>query len=130
MNYHIRDIFSSNTITMAPDDGVWSAFLKMKSNSIRHIPIVDAKKKILGIISDRDVLNSIANLYGARKLSDPIISEIMTKDPLTIKLHDAASLGAVMMLNHKIDSLVVTNDAEECVGIVTSYDMLRLVGGN
>jgi len=52
----IQDIMTTNIVVGNPDDDLNYAITVMKEKRIRHIPIVDAEKKVMGMISMRDLL--------------------------------------------------------------------------
>lgn len=49
---------SANLITASPEDTVDSCMAKMLSRDIRHLPLVDDKGKVVGIISIKDLIKS------------------------------------------------------------------------
>ncbi len=50
----VADVMTRKVVTCSPEDSIVEVLYLMKSNSIRHIPILD-RDKLLGIISVRDV---------------------------------------------------------------------------
>ena len=51
----VKDWMTTDVITVQPDTSVMKASQMMKENSIRHLPVVDEKRKVVGIVSDRDL---------------------------------------------------------------------------
>ena len=54
MAIKVSKYMSSQVVSIKPDMGIREAFFLMKEHSIRHLPIVDDAKQLIGIISDRD----------------------------------------------------------------------------
>jgi len=78
--------------------------------------VVLKKDKILGIITEKDIINNISNL--GKK-----ISNIMTKQVITIDHNDSLDNAALIMASHKIKRLPVV-DKEKLVGIITATDII------
>ena len=115
-----------NVVTIEPTQSLKAAHEIMIEWSIRHLPVVQ-NKKVVGILSDRDVL--IHASQGKNGLVVPLIQvkDAMTAMPMTC--HSSAAVGKIarMMIEHKIDSLPIVNPESELVGLVTSTDLLELL---
>ena len=61
-----KDIMTSNVITVTKQTSQAYAFQLMKSNNIRHLPIIDEHQKLINFISHRDLVDSI---QGNKKLN-------------------------------------------------------------
>ena len=56
INKKIQDVMTEQVSVAIPEDNVDSAIEIMKKKSIRHIPVVDEQKVVLGMVSMRDLL--------------------------------------------------------------------------
>ncbi|AGP38723.1 CBS domain-containing protein [Sorangium cellulosum] len=118
----VEDYMSTAVITMKEGDTISAANLEMKLAEIRHIPVVDAKGHVVGIVSDRDVLRHASSLNGK-----PIpIESIMTRRVRTVQSTTPAADAAQMLLDHKIGCLPVVGDEGQLVGIITETDFLSI----
>ena len=61
-----KDIMTSQVITVTKQTSQAYAFQLMKSNNIRHLPIIDERQKLINFISHRDLVDSI---QGNKKLN-------------------------------------------------------------
>lgn len=61
-----KDIMTSKVITVTKQTSQTEAFQLMKSNNIRHLPIIDEHQKLINFISHRDLVHS---LQGHKKLN-------------------------------------------------------------
>ena len=61
-----KDIMTSKVITVTKQTSQAYAFQLMKSNNIRHLPIIDENQKLINFISHRDLVDSI---QGNKKLN-------------------------------------------------------------
>ncbi len=116
----VEDVMTTALTTIHADEPVDTANLEMKLADIRHIPVVGARNRLVGILSDRDVLRSLGG-PGGRSIAD-----IMTRRVHTVHASDPASRAVDLLLEHKIGCVPVLGDEEELVGIVTETDFLRL----
>jgi CBS domain-containing protein len=58
-NVRIEEIMSRNPVTCRPDEDVRNALDRMAQHQVRRIPVVDGKDRIVGIISQADVLTRL-----------------------------------------------------------------------
>ena len=106
-----------NPVTIHPDETLADALKLMADNRISGIPVVERSSgRLVGILTNRDV----------RFATDPNepISALMTKDGLvtvreTVRREDAKRL----LHQHRIEKLIVVDDAYRCVGLVTVKDI-------
>lgn len=90
----------------------------MQSKKIHAVPVVGKNRKVMGIITTADL---------ARKLDDDAPARhVMSSMVATISATEPVSEAARIMREQHIHHLVVT-DGPTAVGIVSSYDLLRLV---
>ncbi len=73
--------------------------------------------KILGILTERDIMNNISNL-GAK------ISTVMARKVITIDREEDIDEAALLMTKNKIRRLPVVDNDKRLVGIITSTDLI------
>ena len=106
-------------VTLPLDSTVLDAKSYMKEYSIGGIPIVDNKKKLIGIVTNRDLRFEKDN-------SRPI-SEVMTSDNLVTVAKGTSLLEAeVILQNYKIEKLPVVDKNYKLVGLITFRDITKL----
>ncbi|MFD1330485.1 IMP dehydrogenase [Methylopila musalis] len=127
---HVRQVkkFESgmvvNPVTIAPTATLAEAFELMKRNGISGIPVVEGSNgrsgKLVGILTNRDV-------RFATNMRQPI-SELMTKDNL-VTVRDGVNQDEAKRLlhHHRIEKLLVVDDAYHCVGLITVKDIEKAV---
>ncbi|WP_375325037.1 IMP dehydrogenase [Flagellimonas sp. GZD32] len=106
-------------VTLPLNSVVRDAKANMKEHSIGGIPIVDADKKLIGIVTNRDLR--------FEKNDDRPIAEVMTSENL-VTVGEGTSLqqAEVILQENKIEKLPVVNDKEELVGLITFRDITKL----
>jgi CBS domain-containing protein len=116
----VEDLMTTAVITMKETDTLSGADLEMKLAEIRHIPVVDEKNHLVGVVSDRDMLRS-----RARSSSAPLrIADVRTRNVNTARPSMLAHEAARTMLEHRIGCLPVIGEGEQLIGIVTETDFL------
>ena len=86
------------------------------------VPIVDENNKLVGIVSEFDLL---AALRKGKKLQDVAAGEILTANPVSVtKDTDIVTLMDVLQNNHLIRVPVLDN-VGKLIGIVARRDLLR-----
>jgi len=128
----VRDIMSSDLVTLKEDDDLGLAENVMRFGRIRHLPVVK-NGKLVGLVTHRDILSaqvsSLADLsvedINELKLSIPA-SEIMKKDVETVSPEDPVLKAARILKRNKYGCLPVVND-RKLIGIITEADFIDLV---
>lgn len=109
----------TDPITLSPDASVGDALRLMKENKIGGIPIVDGQRKLVGIVTNRDLRFE----KNARKK----ISEIMTRERLVTAPVGTNMLKAEKILEqHKIEKLPIVDKSGKLIGLITFRDIVQL----
>ena len=131
----VKDIMTTNVITISEDKTMLEAQELMKSQNIRRVPVVDDIKRVLGIITDGDVgraspseASTLSRYEANYLLSRFKVRDVMTKDVITVRGNSGLEDIASQMYKHKINSLPVVDDKGCLIGIVTDSDPCRGAG--
>jgi IMP dehydrogenase len=106
-----------NPVTIGPDETLADALKLMADNRISGVPVVEPRsKRLVGIVTNRDVRFAT----NAKQK----IAELMTKDQLVTVRENVARDEAMRLLHqHRIEKLLVVDDAYRCVGLITVKDI-------
>ena len=99
-------------VTVAPEEGIFKAQELMAANKIRHLPVVDKRGRLVGIVSDRDLRMALpAEIYRHPEMEeeDPNstgtkVSAVMATNPYRIspccslKEHGSALFRSLMKM--------------------------------
>ena len=109
-----------NPITIFPDENLADALALMRQHGISGIPVVERgplgkPARLCGILTNRDV----------RFADNPFqpISELMTKRVITVREGVSQEEARRLLHQHRLEKLVVIDDEERCVGLLTVKDM-------
>ena len=121
----IRDLMTPRPVSVPPDAAVGSVWQTMSERRFRHMPVVDAQGRLLGLVSQRDLL--VAQLSGESiGFDDPRpASELMHSELDTVRPECCVAEAARHMLRTKRSCLPVVDADGVLVGILTEADYLR-----
>jgi len=116
----------------SPDLAVNEALNLMKQERIRRLPVVDKNGRLVGIVSDKDLLHaspspatSLSVWEITYLLAKVKVQDVMTKKVITVTEDTPLEDAARIMADNKIGGLpVVRNDA--VVGIITETDLFKI----
>ena len=115
---------TSAVVSVGPDEPIDKVQALMESKRIRHVPVVDRAGRVLGVVSQRDLLErALLEDTGA-------VSEIMAWKTETVEADAPLSKAARIMLGQKYGCLPVVEHGR-LAGILTEADFVKYaVSGN
>ncbi|KYK29585.1 MAG: hypothetical protein AYK23_01600 [Candidatus Proteinoplasmatales archaeon SG8-5] len=148
----VDQVMTKDVFVVRPDDTVAGAVKKLAEYGISGAPVVDHEGRLVGIITEADILNALKVKYkrlqmvypslslvsvsfvetfdnkeaveAFNEISTSMVSELMTKDVVTIE--NGSELGQViqLMMDKKVNRIPVMEDGE-LVGIVSRADVMK-----
>jgi len=127
----VRNHMQSDVITIPPTASVEDALYIMRENQIQQLPILDFDGRLLGMVTDRDLLLVSPSPTAALTihemmfaLSNLKVSEIMPEETLTVDPGAPLEEAARIMIDNKLDALPVV-DETGLIGLITERDVFR-----
>ncbi len=114
----VSEIMIKALTTVRPDQSVDDAREHLLTGDIRHLPVVDGEGRLVGMLSDRDVLRARAFQSVPRRVSD-----IMAKHVHAVAPEAPGAEALQLMIDFKIEAVPVVAGGK-LVGIVTATDFL------
>ncbi len=105
-------------VTITKDQTVADALRLMKENRIGGIPVIDAERHLIGILTNRD-------LRFQKDMTLPV-SEVMTSENLVTTRNADLVEAAQILLENKIEKLPVVDDGNHLVGLITYRDITKI----
>ena len=139
----VEDIMTEQMVCLSEQDKLAEAMKVMQKGRFRHLPVVDKEMKLLGIISDRDILRHLPMLSRQQKIKSNVFrSRLFDVDPehssLELPLSRVMSshvfhvlpscsfYEAIKMLDeNEISCLPVVDEEQKIQGIITVTDVMR-----
>lgn len=129
----VKDCMTSNPVTIGPDMPVAEALSFMRQQNVRRLPIINKKRKLIGIISEKDLLyaspspaTSLSVYEVGYLLSKLKVEEIMAKDVTTVAPDAPLEEAARIMADGGVGGLPVM-DGDRLVGIITETDVFKTI---
>jgi len=128
----VRDHMTAKVFTIRMDKKLLAVDEIMGWAHIRHVPVVDEKGKLVGLLSQRDVLRTtLSDLASTQvdrrnQLGHVTLAQVMRREVLTIGPDEPIQQAARLMRQHKYGCLPVVGDGR-VVGIITEHDLLAVV---
>lgn len=117
----VKSLMVKEPITVGPKASISEAIDLMKSAGIRHLPVVDGRKKLLGLATLDDLKQGLI----PSMVADLSLSDLMIRDPVTAHPDDDVEAAARLIYHRKIGGLPVVDKKNKLVGILTVIDILR-----
>lgn len=139
-----KDVMTTKVVTVSPDHSIRHAAKIMMDNGVSGLPVVDDAQRLVGIISEGDMLRRTELGLGGMvatageeadreqrarsyvKAHSWRVSDVMTKDPVVVDEERSLARIAALMGEREIKRVPVLRDGA-LVGIVTRADLLYAI---
>jgi len=105
---------------LKPDTDLLDLCRLFASSNSRALPVLDKNKKLIGVVTARNVLRKIKSEYKGIP-----VSELAKKKVVTVKIKDSIGDAIKTMNRSKVDRLPVVDRFNRIAGIVTEFDVLK-----
>ena len=119
----VKDVMKRPVITIGPEATLAEAHRLMWERGIRHLPVVDERGDLVGILTDRDIRLATSNLRQNPLPCDARVERVMKRPVLTADPMDPVEDAARVMREERIGCLPVL-EGRNLVGIITGIDLL------
>jgi acetoin utilization protein AcuB len=117
--------------TAAADDSLLDAAARMSDRGVRHLPVVDGDRRIIGMLSDRDVRTAVGDV--ARGADTSLgrglrVADVMTRDAYVVGQNAPFADLVQLFIDQRIGAVPVVDERGHLVGIISYVDVLRNAG--
>ena len=145
----VQEIMTKDVLTVRPQTTVREVAELLVSHKISGLPVVDDAGKLVGIISEGDlmskeilpeppaelcILGAVIYYNGLREYKDAFdrmaantAAALMTKKVVTVKAYDDISDVARIMRDKHIKRVPVLDDEGHLIGIVSRQDIVKML---
>ena len=109
-------------IIVTPDTSILDGRDLLLRYNISRLIVVSNKNPV-GVITEKDITRSVS-VPGGKPLEKISVGDIMSKDLVVAKISSSIYECARLMKKHGISSIIVEDDAQKLVGIVTKTDLV------
>ena len=120
----VKEMMTSTALKYCvPGTKLHEAAAIMKEANCGALPVVDENRRILGMITDRDICLSLADSYKKPHPQLPV-EDIMSPHVLSVHIDDHIARVLKKMRTRKIGRLPVVDDNKKLQGIITIHDLV------
>jgi len=138
--WYVGDVMTREVIAVAADMGYKEIADLMVRHSVSAVPVVDADRRVLGVVSEADllakleyadrvprhVLTSRRMRNGRQKALGDRAVDLMTEPAVTIRETESVTAAARLMEAARIKRIPVVDEHGSLIGIVSRRDLVRL----
>jgi CBS domain-containing protein len=116
----VKEVMTSHVVTLPSNTTLTDAARTMREQDIGDIVVSDGEN-LAGLVTDRDIV--VRAVAESRDPDTTTIGEIVTSDLITVRPDDTVQSVALLMRDHAVRRVVVTDNGKGLVGIVTIGDL-------
>lgn len=139
----VRDVMTKDVITVRMDADIYDAARLLSEHRISGMPVVDASGRVMGVISEADILSSAGMRKGhtfkdvlRHLLGEPLpsgkrgekVGDIMSVPAITTGPDNDVRQVAAILNERRIKRLPVIDKSGRLVGIISRADIVRAMG--
>jgi len=128
----VKERMSHPVVTVHPEIPIMEALNLMKKDHIRRLPVVDKRGRLVGIVSEQDLLQAAPSSATSLSVWEVnyligkiIVKRVMTKDVITITEDTPLEEAARIMVDNKIGGIPVVRK-RQVVGLITETDLFKI----
>lgn len=152
-NVKVKELMTTEVVAFKPDDKIHQVAEMLRANRISGAPVIDDQRKVIGIISEADIMRLTATIpfpdidplnpfpvfslssymKKVKKIPDEIetlfegsVKDMMTKKPVTISPDDSISDAARLMHKNDFNRIPVVDSEGKLVGIIARGDVISV----
>jgi CBS domain-containing protein len=132
----VRDVMAKDVVAVSPNDSAAEAAERLASSGVRHAIVIDAERRVLGVVSQRDIFAHFMDSLNDRPATESAspyaqweIGSLIQKTPTTVSPDAPLSNAGLVLANYKIDCLPVVDANKRLIGSLTIAELLKHITG-
>ena len=117
-----RDVMTQSVYTVFPDTPVLHAARLLVEKHVSGLPVVDEERNLLGIISEKDLLELLLDIT----LENKKVEDVMTRDVISFKPDDSLIWICKFLMHHNIRRVPIA-DHGKLVGVISRRDIMAQI---
>ena len=129
INEPVREIMSRGVVTLSNKASIGETIEVMSSNHVGAIPLVDNDNKLVGIVTERDIVLSLSGVISKETVQDYMSHKVFNTTPGTplesaCKIMVRNGLRRIPIIGGEAD---ISKASKKLLGILTSTDVIRFL---
>jgi CBS domain-containing protein len=117
-----EELMKRDVVSVSPDDTVEVAARHMRDENVGFIPVCDADRKVMGLLTDRDI--AIRLVASSLPASSPVRG-IMTDEVVACRPQDDLREAEKLMMDRNKSRIVCTDDQGRLEGVISLSDIAQ-----
>jgi len=133
----VRELMTHDPIAVRPDTSVKDALRLLDDNSITMLPVVSAKGRVRGVVSEADLIRDLVDRdpraqerprIEGRTLDRPrVVADVMSNRALTVRPETEVAVAVDIATSTGVKSLPVVDAQDRLVGVLSRRDVVRML---
>lgn len=121
-----RDVMTTKLTCLNEDEFVYDAVKKLLARNISGAPVIDDKRRLVGVLSEKDCIRAAMRAYHDG-VPSPRVGQVMTRDPVSVKEDTNVVTVAHMFATSPFRRVPVVRGENILVGQISRRDLLKAV---
>lgn len=123
-----------NVVVISPSASLQDARRLMREKNVRQLPVTTEDRKVVGIVSDRDIREAmlpVGLLPGSsekemeKMLASTLVEKVMTRKVVTATVNDSLEDAITLLHDSRVNALPVVDNEGRVAGIITRTDVIK-----
>jgi len=116
-----KDVMLQEVVTVGPQEKIGHVDLMMTRASIGGVPVVNSANKLIGIITQRDIMLS----RFAASIATSTVEDLMSKTLVTCQENSSLKEVLERMISHNIERIHVVDSENKLKGLIVHKNILK-----
>ena len=128
----VSAVMTRDPLTVSPDDLLLEAVRRISDRRVRHAPVVDPERRVIGMLSDRDIRLALGGSLlaegdgeAAARIRLLKVRDAMSREPALVRASAPLAEAAAAFLHGAFGALPVVDERGHLAGILSYVDVLR-----
>ena len=132
-NLLVRDLMTEQVVALEPHESLATLRDLMYQRHVRHMPVVDGDRRLVGLVSQRDLLRNslIEQSKVPESVEQAVLERLQVRDLMSTQVETVGPdsdlrLAAQALVENQYGCLPVVGQGRQLVGMLTESDFVRL----
>jgi len=128
-------LMSRVPVTAAADDSLLDAAARMAARNVRHLPVVDGERHLVGILSDRDLRTVVGDVSrpfapgdAKVRLQSLRVADAMTREAFSVRQNTPFADVVRIFTDQRVGAVPVVDETDRVIGIISYVDVFKNAG--